>query len=260
MGPWIWIWMGDRDAPDLAKLPDVSDIGLGDDSEGWRVDISGSFPLQARSQLLIDNLFDLSHVAFLHENSFPAGASELSLMRPFLEEVDGRFRVGRWLNGVPFTPDSMHGYFLPEETGKADLLMHTDLYNISLVNASGPWMWRSNDDGSRGDELAKVNFVHCITPETERSTHYFGALTRNIRLDDEAFSAQLVAQTDFIRTEDVIMLEAIEKCGAPYGDSRKEVSVSSDAGAIRVRRMIQAMFDAEALDDETMKASISARQ
>jgi vanillate O-demethylase monooxygenase subunit len=167
-----------------------------------------------------------------------------------MKKMEHVFRVGRWVKGVPFVPGALHSLALPDATGKADLLLHTDFYNVGFVNGSGPWMWRSNDDGSQGEELAKLNFVHCITPETEHTTHYFGVLTRNIRLDDDAFSKGLMQQNDFIRYEDRAMLEEIESRGAAYGDPTKEVSVFSDAGAMRIRQMIQAMFRAEARSEK----------
>jgi hypothetical protein len=206
--------MGDSEAPDISKLPDASDI--------------------------------LSHLAFVHRKSVQQGAGELALARPFIRKIDGRFRVGRELLRVPFLPETLLGVLLPYETGCADLMLHTDFYNISLLNSSGPWMWRTNADGSRGESLGMFNFVHCITPETEYSTHYFGVLTRNFRIDDDELSDMLVRQNDNVRGEDRVMLEAIEQRGAYYGDPTREVSVFSDAGALRVRRMIQALFETEA--------------
>jgi phenylpropionate dioxygenase-like ring-hydroxylating dioxygenase large terminal subunit len=259
MGPWIWIWMGDSEAPDYSKLPNIDDIGLGNNATGWRVDVTERIFLKARAQLLIDNLFDLSHIAFIHANSFPPGTNDIALVKPFMKKMENVFRVGRWVRGVPFVPGAMHSLMLPDATGKADLLLHTDFYNVGFVNGSGPWMWRSNDDGSQGEELAKLNFVHCITPETEHTTHYFGVLTRNIRLNDDAFSKELMQQSDFIRGEDRAMLEEIESRGAVYGDPTKEVSVFSDAGAMRIRQMIQAMFKTEARGEkkEPREATIS---
>lgn len=245
VGPWIWIWMGDERAPDYAKLPDLSDIGMGNDPAGWRVDIAGYTVLQARSQLLVDNLFDLTHIAFVHAASFPEGTGAMALVRPQMRRIGERFRVAREVSGVPILPDTLLGYMLPEESGQANISLHTEFYNVSFINATGPWVWRAEGDGSNGADLGKFNFAHCITPETEHTTHYFNVLSRNVRLDDDAFSETLIAQTKAITDEDRAMLQAIEAKGVAYADPATEVSVFSDAGAIRVRMMIKSMFEKE---------------
>ena len=60
-GPWVWVWMGDPDAPDHDRLPAMPWL----DHADWQV-VHGMEPLAARPSLLIDNLLDLSHETFLH--------------------------------------------------------------------------------------------------------------------------------------------------------------------------------------------------
>lgn len=72
-GPFVWIWPGTAERAAQAPPPDLSDIGLSGDGEGWRVDIAARLDLAARAPLLVDNLFDLSHIAFIHLQSLPGG-------------------------------------------------------------------------------------------------------------------------------------------------------------------------------------------
>ena len=239
-GPWVWIWMGEG-APDHGLLPDAGDIGLGAPSLEWRVDITRPFALGARAQLLIDNLLDLSHLAFVHANSTAGG--EIALIPPEVREQGPRLQVVRT---VPDGPgNALVQWLMPEAGDRSWVELVTDFYNPGLINAGGPWVWRSNPDGTRGPEVGRMNFVHAITPETPNSTHYFGVLTRNFRLNDETLTQRLIAQNDLVRSEDVIVLEAIEKVADRHGDPAREISVKTDMGGLLVRKKLKRMIDGE---------------
>lgn len=247
--PWVWVWMGDPANPDLSLLPDASDIGLGDDATGWRVDVTPTVALKARAQLLIDNLFDLSHLAFVHRNSVQSDGPALVMLPPHIVDEPGDYSVIRTLPAAPVDPQGFVGLIRPDLSGLVQVDLFTRLYNVCLINAAGPWIYRVLPDGSRGPALGKMNFVHAATPETARSTHYFGVLTRDFRIDDDGLSAFTVAQNNRVREEDRVALEAIEKVVEQHGDLRKEVSIAADAGALRVRRKISALLEAEASRD-----------
>jgi vanillate O-demethylase monooxygenase subunit len=168
----------------------------------------------------------------------------MTLIEPFIDESGPRYRVSRKLTGVNPKGNFLE-WLLPDRTAPLNALLHTEFYNPSLFNASGPWMWATEKDGSDGEPLGKLNMVHGLTPETARSTHYFGLVTRDFRTDDDQFSAMLTAQTDLVRREDVKAIEAIESVADRYGSTRTEFSTKVDAGALHVRRILKRMIDAE---------------
>jgi vanillate O-demethylase monooxygenase subunit len=241
-GPFVWIWMGEGE-PDHALLPDAGDIGLGEDASAWRVDVAPAISLHARAQLLIDNLLDLSHLAFVHARSVQGG--EIALAPPETTEVEGRFAVTRSLRDIPVA--GFEAFLMPDLEGRIWSELITEVYNPSLINAGGPWVWRTLPDGSRGDPIFKLNFVHAITPASPTETHYFGVVTRNFRLEDDQLSTMLVAQNNVVRSEDVTALEAIEKVVDQYGDAGREISIKPDEGAIIIRRRLRKMIEAEAV-------------
>jgi vanillate O-demethylase monooxygenase subunit len=59
-GPLCWICMGAKDKCDPALIPPYEDFGL--DQPGWRYSSANYFHLKGRSQLLVDNLMDLTHL------------------------------------------------------------------------------------------------------------------------------------------------------------------------------------------------------
>jgi phenylpropionate dioxygenase-like ring-hydroxylating dioxygenase large terminal subunit len=69
----IWIWMGDPASADPARVPDL--VYLSDSSR--YTTLQGSYlHIAAHYELVTDNLLDLSHVEFLHRDSF--GTDSLS--------------------------------------------------------------------------------------------------------------------------------------------------------------------------------------
>lgn len=248
-GPLVWIWMGEPDQVDLSLLPDASDIGLGENSAGWRVDPACTFPMRARAALLIDNLFDLSHLAFIHAESIPGGGP-ISMVHPLIETEGGRLRVSRTIAGMVLDEESLFSRSIPvaKDRGNMHALLYSEMYNPGLINASGPWLWESRDDGTRGERIARLNFVHGVTPETDSSTHYFGIMTRDYMLDDDQLSAFLVWQTDRVREEDVRILEALEVEIDSHASTRKELSTKVDEGALKARRLLRKAIEAETLD------------
>ena len=242
-GPFVWIWTGTASPPTEAAPPDLADIGLSGDGAGWRVDLAARLDLPARAALLVDNLFDLSHIAFIHAKTLP-GAEALALISPVFEVASERFRVGRYIPGFMAEPGTVVGDTMPIIVGRPVFAtLHTDFYSPALINSSGPWA-DELVNGGPGSPIGKLNFVHGITPETENSTHYFNVATRNFLLDDEDLSARLVSQTDRVRMEDVVALAAIEKI-ADRMNAKHEISSKADEGALKVRRRLKAMIDAE---------------
>lgn len=243
-GPFIWIWPGSPERAEQVPLPDLSDIGLSGDGEGWRVDIAARLDLGARTPLLVDNLFDLSHIAFIHLESLP-GAESLALLPAVFEAGNERFRVKRTIAGFVAEPGTVVALTMPPIADRPVFVsLHTDFYTPAVINSSGPWSYELTKDGEEGEPIAKLNFVHIVTSATATSTHYFNVVSRDYRLDDEELSAILIAQTDLVRGEDVVWLEEIEKLAAGK-NAKREISTKADEGALKVRRRLKAMIDAE---------------
>jgi phenylpropionate dioxygenase-like ring-hydroxylating dioxygenase large terminal subunit len=61
---WIWIWMGDPARADPAAIPDFHWL----DDANWGAK-SAYLHVDANWQLIVDNLLDLTHLAFVHETT-----------------------------------------------------------------------------------------------------------------------------------------------------------------------------------------------
>lgn len=240
-GPICWIWMGDPARCDPALIPPYEDFGL--DQPGWRFSSANHYHLKARSQLLVDNLMDLTHLPYVHHHL--AGGD--AMKKPVItEEQRGiSYRVSR-VAKVPFT--SFHErLFGPEARfeGLSEFLALTDFYGPELIRTSLPITLSVDGLDSVPPELGALYILHGITPETETTTHYFGFSTRNFRLDSDEVDEFQLQSDRMIRQQDVDALEAVERDLDAAAGRQREMLVRADAPAVKVRRMIQALLDQE---------------
>lgn len=240
-GPLCWIWMGDRDRCDPALIPPYEDFGL--DQPGWRYSSPNYFHLRGRAQLLIDNLMDLTHLPYVHHHI--GGGEAMKNPRLVEEERAAGYRVSR-TGKVPFTPFHEHLFGAAARfEGLSDFLSLTDYYGPELIRTSLPVTLAIDGRDEVPAALGALYILHGITPETETTTHYFGFSTRNFRLDSEELDAFQYRSDCTIRQQDVDAIEAVERRLDAAAAAQRELLVRADGPAVKVRRLIQALLDAE---------------
>ena len=242
-GPICWIWMGDQDKCDSNLIPPYDDFGL--DQPGWHYSSENYFHLNGRSQLIVDNLMDLTHLPYIHHH-VPGGDS-LKKTVNVTEDRDLSYRVTR-SDKVPWTPffDSIFGDDVAYE-GLADFDHVTDFYGPELIRTGLPKITKINGRDDVPKELGWMSILHGITPETEKTTHYFGFSTRNFRLGDYALDQVQLEAEIVIRQQDVDAIAAVEERLDMAAEFQKELSVRSDRPGFAVRKRIDAMLAKENL-------------
>jgi vanillate O-demethylase monooxygenase subunit len=245
-GPFVWIWMGDPEKPEVCLLPNPVEIGLGDGQSDWCIVECKTYPVKCRAPLLVDNLFDLSHAAFVHPTTLGAFGS-LVMVPPVIETIDGRLRVSRTIPGMEFEPGSYFDKILPviRGCGPTIFLIHTEIYCPGLIYSTGPWVYSKNENDKSKKYIAKLNFVHGVTPETGTSTHYFSVVTRDYEIDNMNLSEILRNQNDAVREEDIFFLESVEISIDGRPTTRREISTKVDEGAIKIRKYISNLIKSE---------------
>lgn len=240
-GPLCWIWMGDADKCDPTLIPPYDDIELG--TAGWRYSSPNYFHLKGRAQLLVDNLMDLTHLPYVHHHI--AGGEAMSNPKMREEQRSASYRVVR-MGKLPWT--GFNALVWGKENayeGLADFDQLTDFYGPELIRTGFPIYSAVPGHASVPPELGTLHIMHGITPETETSTHYFGFSTRNFRMDSEELDAFQYASDCKIRQQDADAIEAVEARLEDGASRQRELLVKADGPAVKVRRLIQAMLDAE---------------
>ncbi len=233
---WIWIWMGAPELADPAKIPDMEHLGL--TLNGWQADKVATYSLQARYQMLIDNLMDLSHVSFVHAASV-RGGDHIIQTPAVLTESGGTLNVSRHF--PPELADPFKVFLHPDLEGQfVQMSLVTEYKAPNVVQSGGLYMTGQLENVPR-----KVHFVHGFTPETPTSTHYFTAVSRDFRLADEGLSHALVGLMSQVVQEDLVILNLIEPHASNNFDTRKEWSCIADSGGLRARRLLAAQISLE---------------
>jgi vanillate O-demethylase monooxygenase subunit len=97
-----------------------------------------------------------------------------------------------------------------------------------------------------GDRSQGVNgyVMNTITPQDDRSCHYFWAFMRNYRLDSQLITTQLRQGVERVFGEDEAMLTAQQEAIDAHPDYQF-YSLNIDAGGMWVRRILDGMLIAE---------------
>ena len=240
-GPICWIWMGDLDKCDKDLIPPYEDFGL--EQPGWEFHSPNYFHIEGRSQLLVDNLMDLTHLPYVHHHV--DGKDAMAKVPLKTEEREKSYRITR------FGKAPWNDYFklvFGEEAkfeGLADFKIKSDFFGPEFISTSLPIITALPGRDDVPKELGSLMILHGITPETETTTHYFGFSTRNFRLGDKALDEFQLNADKKIRAQDVDVINAVEERLELAVELQKELLVKADVPAVQARRKIDAMLSAE---------------
>jgi vanillate O-demethylase monooxygenase subunit len=235
---WVWIWMGDPAKADPALIEDFHWL----DDPAWRY--GGNYlHVPGNYLLLVENLLDTTHLPFLHPNTLGTDAfarSEFEVKR----EGD-RITVARWLmNELPAPFHKQMGDF-PDG-------MKVDRWQIATF---GPPCFVKLDVGSapagagaraaadRGSRWMNMYNLNAITPETEKTAHYFFAQAYNFKLGERWISDMLAKQVHDIFLEDMAMVAAQQK-NMDMGPS-PSVTLGQDKAWIAMRGIVDRLIKEE---------------
>ena len=224
----VWIWMGDPKRADPATIPDFHWM----DDPQWAV-AEGYHHVDADYRFLVDNLLDLSHETFVHPETIGNGAVAES---PAKVKVIERktVRVHRDMLGCEAPPQfiALAGF-----TGKIDR-WHTTLYTppgFCIIEVGA--VPAGTNDHTAGFEARILNL---ITPETERSSHYFWAHARNIRRNDAALTDTIRRSIVDTFDQDKTVLEALQIESDAVGSIDPGVALKVDLGPVQGRSLLKA--------------------
>ena len=171
-GGMIWIWMGE---PELANEADIYVFEPLSDPKWRGFDEKAYMYYEANWLLIVDNLADFSHVAFVHTNTL--GGSEeyaYSTQVENLEKLDHGFAMQRR------DLDSRPAPFLRKIIPQSEHDTHVDRLNDTRMFLPGVFMMATNFSplgwDQEKDDIEDVHqFRNCqyMTPETRNTTHFF---------------------------------------------------------------------------------------
>ncbi|HOT34850.1 MAG TPA: aromatic ring-hydroxylating dioxygenase subunit alpha [Rhodoglobus sp.] len=237
---YVWVWPGDPALADPDLIPDMHQMT---DPE-WAGD-GQLIEAGCNYQLVLDNLMDLTHEEFVHTSSI--GQAELSEAEFITSHTDTTVTVERWMLGIdppPFWRKNMRDKF-PGFEGKVDRwqIIHYQAPSTICIDVG---VAKAGTGAPEGDRSQGVNgyVMNTITPETDRTCHYFWAFMRNYCLDSQLITTQLREGVHRVFGEDEAMLIAQQEAIDANPDY-EFYSLNIDAGGMWVRRLLERMLTVE---------------
>lgn len=230
----IWFWPGDPDRRDEALLPRFPFLS---DPDRFST-IKGRLHVRGHYQLVVDNLLDLSHAAYLHPEFAASGVSAERALAATTTRLERRGRTVynyRLRSGLPSPGPSRRLFGFGDEpmNSKSHMTWHPPaVLDFDL----GQW-----EVGTPEEDGLALPQAHVITPETEFTSHYFFANARNRRLNDPEVDQALLKVFDTaFRTQDEPMIEAVQRRMGRVSDIRelKPVLLATDAAPLAARRLL----------------------
>jgi vanillate O-demethylase monooxygenase subunit len=235
----IWIWMGDRPA-DAAKVPDFSVL---DNVPPLHATKRDGITIRANYELIIDNLLDLSHTSYLHEGTL--GNQDTVESEIAVEQEGDEVIASRHARNA--TPPGLFAILMPSRPARVDKFARMRWMppsNLRLFTG----ICRPEADPESG---TGYHAIHMLTPETDRTTHYFFTAVRwNVQTADDALNAQIqeriaTARRFAFEHEDAPVIEAqqqiIDGADAPLDP----VILAIDAGPVRYKQFLKKLIRAE---------------
>lgn len=229
----VWIWMGEPDKADPTLIPDHHWYT----ADGWAT-ASGTLHMDARAQLLNENLLDLSHLSYLHPESI--GSPEIAEVPVHIESDDRWVQVRREMSKVSCPP------FFTKVTGidsDIDRQQFADYFAPAFHITTATVKPHGDPDESR---MCRQKTMHAITPETRTTTHYFWSVSRDFAVADPEVTNYMTTAVAGVFEQDIAACEAIEHIIAAWEPSYpEELNIKVDGGPLRSRKIVERMLEEE---------------
>jgi vanillate O-demethylase monooxygenase subunit len=243
----VLVWMGDparADASRIVSFPRLSDPGWG--VTKVRLHIRGNY------LLIVDNLLDLSHVAYVHNSTIGNAAVAEEAEVKFTRQGE-TVRVTRDMAGVPAA--RTYAEFGPHQ-GLFDRWQLSEYYPPAFFfinNGSGRCGWQAAG-GTRLETQGEWGFqvFHGITPETATTSHQFWALAHDLDAVPPAGRDEFYRQHHQVVREDMAVYEGQQRSldtdlrGANAEDVKAGVAIEADRGLLHARQIIRELQRREA--------------
>lgn len=234
----VWIWMGDPELADPDQILDYAPLG----DPNWR-GRPGYLHYDANYLLIVDNLSDIGHLAFVHTNTLGGSEEYAYKSKPTkVEREPWGFRLERWHRDTSSPP--YHQKVIPDKQAKVDRR------NITEVHVPGVFLMETlfSPAGSGAEEVEQgarqYRNSQYMTPETHGTTHLFWNYLHNFDLHNPNISLSLHDSLVEAFHEDKALIEAQQKLLDHDPDFRLRV-LGADEGLTHVRQLLKKRILAE---------------
>jgi len=251
-GHFIWVWMGDAAKADPALIVDLPYLH----DPAWK-GIPAYLHYQSNYLLIVDNLSDFAHLAFVHTRTLGGSEEYAYVSKPTaIERLENGFRVERWHWNSD--PPPFHQKVIRDKTAKVDRR------NIAAMTVPGIFnMETLFAPAGQGAEAARSGgakeYRNCqfMTPETERTTHFFWVYLNNFEGEDSTVSRSLLDSLIEGFMEDKEIIERQQRT-LDEDPSFQMLAILADAPLAHFRRVLGRLIEAEQQGGAVQPAAVRA--
>ena len=240
-----WIWMGDPALADESQIREFPQFG----GNGQFTSVEGYLHVEANYQLISDNLLDLTHGQYLHPMF--ANAAGPATFEPY-QDADENTVWAKFFRRSQYPNKYFQFLGYPaDKLGDHRNCMRWNAPAVLLLDVGMTGV------GAPVSEGISIPTAHLLTPETETTTHYFWAMARDFRLEDDELSRKLLeVGIAIFNDEDKPMVEAQQRALGNSDDllSLRPVMLATDGPSVRARRIVSRL-----IGDEQPGGRVAAR-
>ena len=234
----IWIWMGDAGAADETKIVDYP---YHDQPEKWPHK-KATFTIGANYMMMMDNLMDLSHLAYVHRKTIGGSPEAHAAAENAVTETETGCIYERWMMNSPPPPTYVKAVGFE---GQIDRWHHFEyIAPATVIQNNGAIDAGKGARENRDQPGLQFQIIHHATPETETSFHYFFSLANGYRQDEPEATEQLFTESYPTFLEDKVILEA-QQANIDRRPDRELIAIQDDRAVFAARRAIKKMIEAE---------------
>jgi phenylpropionate dioxygenase-like ring-hydroxylating dioxygenase large terminal subunit len=233
---WVWIWMGD---PALADPATITDFHWLDDPN-WGAKSSYLY-VESNWQLVVDNLLDLTHLAFVHDTTIGNMAlAEFAKVK--VDRAPNNVTVTRWTINHDPPPTFRKVGGLSGKVDRWQIIDFTPPAFLRLDVGATP-TGTGAPEGRRVGGFTMRN-LNAITPETETTSHYFWGQAQDVDAKNPETTNRIFDQIQTAFYEDVAVFSAQQKNMNRFPNA-PQVDINADTGVLAARRILNRLHDEE---------------
>jgi vanillate O-demethylase monooxygenase subunit len=231
----VWIWFGS----DADSIPDKEPPRYPIHNNKEYVYDGDVYHYDAPYQLIHDNLLDLSHLGYVHLHTIGGDAKTHMNAEMLVEREGDTVCVKRYMPNSTPPPTYTAAYPFKDKIDRWQEIefcpSHLKIWTGGIDANSEPLK-----DPNRGG--FHMRGLHCITPETEQTSHYFWTIATNPETNVEEIKEKVVEQTRLTFDEDKVVIEAQFKNMRRFADQTM-IDIHVDTGANQARKIIKELCD-----------------
>jgi len=227
----LWIWHGDPERADESMIPDYP---FHNDSKNWP-HIHDMMPVKCHYLMLVDNLLDATHLAYVHPDSVGGSSPSVHMVaKNSLDATDNGIKLSRQMSNAPAPPVYNNCVPFP---GMIDRWQDFEFIAPAFVIQYSGGVQTGEDRKTAGAPRFDMRIWHALTPETDNSCFYFWSTANGHETDNPAATDKIDSEIRTALAEDKVMVEAQQERIDEFGEDWL-VDNKADAPRVMARRAV----------------------